>query len=523
MTTYATVGLQRIQTYLARSRSLWGRRGASEELVQLTALPEKSSPDHPADTELTVTEILGCHPGVEINPEGLDIDGVVSLRSKADAATDAEQEEQQVVAAADALATKIRERLPGVTIKTSHIQSDKSYAELSRNLDSWSSKTWHPLATEFPAARLCDECRLDPAAGIFKDRDKKELRLCNDCSSRLGGEDRWRKRTLTSHREAADRTGDIPTRFTTEGWLLRRLRTSSGYEELTFSEHFEDLGQIGALQPDGAQGGNQLRGRTHEGNHTALIFADGNGMGGLFKSLLTDAAENATDGDSTKDVREVSRAIKQGTSDALLEATKKILTSGETVCPVVPHINGGDDVLVSVTAPRAWRFLTNFLDTLKGSLTELSENHDHALSMSAGMVICKAEYPFANQVELAEALMRNAKSAVHGKDWSFAWLDVTHDGLDPNTHDPWTLDRLNSCQETLGHLRSGMTAHGEAALVRVLAADPHSRGTLLDHLSHRMPEVNTLLRLLDVTDPKGITGEQTTLINDLISIGRWWR
>ncbi|RLP10059.1 Cas10/Cmr2 second palm domain-containing protein [Propionibacterium australiense] len=519
MTTYATVGLQRIQTYLARSRSLWGRRGASEELVQLTALPEKSSPDRPADTELTVTKILGCHPGVEINPEGLDIDGVVSLCSKPGAATDA----KQVVEAATALAAKIRERLPGVTIKISHIQSDKSYAELSRNLDSWSSMTWYPLATEFPAARLCDECRLDPAAGIFKDHDDKELRLCNDCSSHHGAEDRWRKRTLTSHSKADDRTGDIPTRFTTEGWLLRRLRAAPEYEGLTFSEHFEDLGQLGALQPDNTRGGNQLRGRTHEGNHTALIFADGNGMGALFNDLLTNAADHAGDGDSTKDVREVSKTIKKGTSEALLEATKQILASGEKVCPVVPHINGGDDVLVSVTAPRAWRFLRSFLDILKGSLTELSEKHGQPLSMSAGMVICKAEYPFANQVELAEVLMRNAKSAVHGKDWSFAWLDVTHDGLDPNTHDPWTLDRLSRCEKALRHLRSDMTAHGETALVRALAGDRDSRGTLLDHLTCRMPEVKTLLRLLHVSDPKGITDEQTTLINDLISIGRWWR
>ena len=77
MTTYATVGVGRIQTYLARSRHLWGRRGASEELVRLTVVPgsPQAKADAIPDAELVVQQVLDLFPNAGINDEGLDIDG----------------------------------------------------------------------------------------------------------------------------------------------------------------------------------------------------------------------------------------------------------------------------------------------------------------------------------------------------------------------------------------------------------------------------------------------------------------
>lgn len=512
MTTYATVGVQRIQTYLARSRHLWGRRGASEELVRLTTLPGNSQQTGIPDDELAVKRVLDNNPGVQLNPEGLDIDGVVSLRSAPDAL------EQQVDQAADALARAIREQLPGVTVTTSRVTSDANYAELSLERDSWDyRKTWYPLATEFPAVRLCDECRMDPASVTCPEHDKKVLRLCNDCASRHGGNDRWR-RNLDKHIRPAGAAKSYPSRFTAEGWLLRELRSCPGHEKLGFSEDFEALGQVGPMNGDG-----ELRRRTHEGNHVALIFADGNGMGALFNRLLKDAAKNGGDGDSTKHVRCISKRIKQATADALLTATKAVMTATESICPVVPHINGGDDVLVSVTAPRAWAFLQEFLAALRTSFEALEMECGHGLSMSASMAISKAEYPFPNQVELAETLMRRAKSAVHGQGWNIAWLDITHDGLAPDTHRPWLLDELADRTDAITCLRGIMTAHGEAALTGALAGDPGSRGLRLAHLARRMDDVGDLLELLHVSDPREITDDEVALIRDLTSIGRWWR
>ncbi len=530
MTTYATVGVGRIQTYLARSRHLWGRRGASEELVRLTVVPgsPQAKADAIPDAQLVVQQILDLFPNAEINKEGLDIDGVVSLRAKNGDADSA----HQVQAAVQELALAIRDRLPGLTITVRHITSDARYAELltpnARGL--WASETWYPLTDEVPVVRLCDECRFSVAVRQVKDHEVR-LKLCDDCARRHGGKDRWRKSTMARGTKKRTQASDeravgaasaamqddeaYPSRFTAESWLLRRLNQRRT-KELMPSEDFEELGQI--LRPKDE--GSELRGRTHEGNHIALIFADGNGMGGLFDALMARAAQE-TEADSTKRVRDVSKRIKKATSEALLTATKSILFDSDTICPVVPHINGGDDVLVSVTADRAWEFLKAFLDELSGGFQGLGTQQP--LSMSAGMVICKAEYPLANQSELAEELMRRAKSHVFGQGWSFAWLDVTHDGPEVGAHGVWTVDELSLRTRAIEHLRGAMAAHGESALGAALAADAASRATKLAHLARRMEVVSEFLRLVGVGDPVAINAEQVARIHDIQSIGRWWR
>lgn len=530
MTTYATVGVGRIQTYLARSRHLWGRRGASEELVRLTVVPgsPQAKADAIPDAELVVQQVLDLFPNAGINDEGLDIDGVVSLRAKNGDTESA----HQVQAAAQELALAIRDRLPGLTITVRHITSDARYAELltPKSKGLWASETWYPLTDEVPVVRLCDECRFSVAVSEVKDHEVR-LKLCDDCARRHGGKDRWRKSTMTRGTKKRTQTSDeqavgaasparqddeaYPSRFTAESWLLRRLNEGRT-KMLMPSEDFEELGQVERPKDEESE----LRGRTHEGNHIALIFADGNGMGGLFDALMASAAQE-TEADSTKRVRDVSKEIKKATSEALLTATKSILFDSDTVCPVVPHINGGDDVLVSVTADRAWEFLNTFLNALSGGFQGLG-TQQRPLSMSAGMVICKAEYPLANQSELAEELMRRAKSRVFGQGWSFAWLDVTHDGPEAGAHGVWTLDELRQRTPAIEHLRGAMAAHGESALGAVLTADSQSRATKLAHLARRMQVVSEFLRLVGV-DPVDITDEQVARIHDIQSIGRWWR
>ena len=61
------------------------------------------------------------------------------------------------------------------------------------------------------------------------------------------------------------------------------------------------------------------------------------------------------------------------------------------------------------------RQIVKFLDSIQGP-TRLIEK----VSFSAGMVICKLAYPIGDQVELATTLLRTAKEAVRGEDWSFA-------------------------------------------------------------------------------------------------------
>jgi len=139
------------------------------------------------------------------------------------------------------------------------------------------------------------------------------------------------------------------------------------------------------------------------------------------------------------------------------------------------------------------------------------------------MVICKAEYPLGNQVELAEGLLARAKASVRGDGWSFTWVDVTADGADLDSHRAWRSEQLVERQAAIAHLRGVMSAHGESALGSVLAADPASRGLQLAHLSRRMEGVAGFLELVGLHDPNTITDEQVALIKEMQSIGRWWR
>ena len=150
--TYATVGVDRIQIYLGRSRHLWGRRGASEELVRLTTLPGSPGAEGLSEDELVVAQILKRYPHVQVNQEGLDIDGVVSLESTYDGFS------YEIVQAAEALAKAIRDRLPALTVTTRSITSAEPYVKLidTSQYATWTTQTWYPLANEYPPVRPCD-------------------------------------------------------------------------------------------------------------------------------------------------------------------------------------------------------------------------------------------------------------------------------------------------------------------------------------------------------------------------------
>lgn len=514
--TYATVGVDRIQIYLGRSRHLWGRRGASEELVRLTTLPGSPGAEGLSEDELVVAQILKRYPHVQVNQEGLDIDGVVSLESTYDGFS------YEIVQAAEALAKAIRDRLPALTVTTRSITSAEPYVKLidTSQYATWTTQTWYPLANEYPPVRPCDECNISPATRTFQQvtgaTGAEALRLCSDCFTRWGRSDRWRNRTLAAAPIHSDDKRRYPSRFTSETWLLRRLAEAGEGDALKFVQDFETLGNQTRPASDGEAPA--LRGRTHQGNHTALVFADGNGMGGLFSKAIAEAAA----GNTTEPVRGRSKAIKQATADALLAATQSILYPTDEYCPVIPHVFGGDDLLVSVAADRAWQFLVEFMTSLRGDGAS-GPFPDLGVSMSAAMVICKAEYPLGNQVELAEGLLARAKASVRGDGWSFTWVDVTADGADLDSHRAWRSEQLVERQAAIAHLRGVMSAHGESALGSVLAADPASRGLQLAHLSRRMEGVAGFLELVGLHDPNTITDEQVALIEEMQSIGRWWR
>lgn len=579
MQAYATVGMTRIQSYLARSRHLWGRRGASERLAEATYLPKdkdsNSSKEHP---DCLVDKVLANHKNVKINEEGLDIDGVVSLRTKNGGSVD------DVKKAADELANAIARENPGITLTVSWTPNptDKPYACLVAaqfDLNHWEKETRYPAASEFPLFRPCDECGIDPATRKLTTPDG-QMRLCQDCAGRISDGD-----TNRTQRERTLGNIEEPKKFSVEWKFLDRLirdknekldldndsdteeakkQRATLRQELAVDD-FKDLARIGASNDretrESEQSNKSLPNKnsenaghshTFDDNHVALIFADGNGIGGLFQKLADDAAKDG----STGEMRKVSAAMKDATNDALLTTTKVVMGFDEAKnnwkekqCPVVPHIVGGDDILVSVSANYAWKFLFTFLEKMRTNWSKVEDVPDSNLSLSAGMVICKAGYPFGNQVELAEKLLKRAKTEVRGQDWSFTWLDLSYDGDDVSTHHVWRLEenqnfspvaedskdsnsvtnQTNWC-EALKIAYSEMTAHSRSQL-RLILAHKENRCANLKHFANRMPEVEKFLaecggipkEKTEKEEVTIITDEQAKQIDDLIAMGRWWR
>lgn len=503
MTTYVSVALGRIQSHLSRSRHLWGRRGASEEIIRLTMMPQTAH-ELGLSREPLVCEVLAWS-GVYINPEGADIDGVISL--KADDETTGRD-------AGFHLARQMKRRLPActVTVQWATAAPGESYATLLSlaTADRWQSVTFQPASYEFPLVRTCDECRVSPASHLPERRfpDATSLELCEDCFVRL--EHAERRTPTVADWTVVNRTRSYPNRFCSEWWLLDRLnRSRPAGEQLRGSK---DLGELGELIRPVVEGHT----RTHRDNHTALVAADGNGLGAIFDALRVQAAAQG----STDVLVAMSQAIKQALSEAVEVATRAILSDEDRICPAVVHIMGGDDLLVSLPGERCWEFLGSLLNSFRG-LTPAPPDGLSSATMSAGMVICRAEIPIGNQVTIANHLLAEAKRHVAGEGWSFAWLDLTQDGPD-GSHPVWTLDDLDGRRAAIEHLRL-MTPNSSRAMLACLSGeDQTAKAQKLAHLASRMPETAEFLGLLGIKPPE-LSAAQSQTIIDIASIGRWWR
>ena len=108
MTCFASIGVSQIQGYLARSRRLWGRRGASDMLAYLTDTTGAADRIEERSFE-TAGEILQGFPGVTVNDEAVDVDSVLNIRG---------EDPGEVRKAAEALALNIKLHLPAAHVHT---------------------------------------------------------------------------------------------------------------------------------------------------------------------------------------------------------------------------------------------------------------------------------------------------------------------------------------------------------------------------------------------------------------------
>lgn len=400
MTVFLDVGAKRIQAYLARTPRLRGRRGASALLDR--------------ERLLAWTEHAWA-PHARINPAGKHTDGLLSLEL-----LDPEPPDAAVGALIADIAGLLQRLAPGAEWDVytrrapdyRQAMHDGAAAERAgHDLLPGSAARYLPLpaaAAEIPVIRFCDTCGLD-AAVVQTDRvdpDKADpLSICADCSRRFleGG-------YRTDHRNwSLDWQEKIAP-----GGLRAERDLRRGVEDRID----RPIGVVGSFEELAALGSGNA-------NHLCTVFIDGNRFGDLFAALK----------DAGVSLNDLSADLATAVSAALVRATAAVVVDGDERVPVVPHLLGGDDLLASVTADRAWDFVLAFLTDYHARTAELARHYGERAervieppTASAGMVFAHVKRPFADCLDLAEDALRRAKSRHRAERPAACWLDITADG-----------------------------------------------------------------------------------------------
>lgn len=477
MTVYLDIGAKRIQAYLARTPKLKGRRGASALL------------DH-ADLVRATESAWQGH--AQLNREGKQTDGVLSLQFAHSDVTDAVVDE--VVARSAAFLQRLAPgaeweiRVRRAETYRAALRASEAADRAGQELLAAGEQRLVPVpaaASEVPVVRFCEYCGVDPA--VLRRRvepgSKDETALCADCSCRLG---EGGNRTDRRNWGARTAPGGLGAEKALVAGVSQRLDRS-----LRIVAEFADLAALG-------------RG---DANHLCTVFVDGNRFGDLFASLK----------DTDVSLHDLSTQLATAVTDALVAATAHVTTNADQSLPVVPHLIGGDDLLATVTADRAWDFTLAFLDDYHRRTADLAAHYSSLTgrpvptpTASAGLVFAHTAFPFASALDLAEEALRRAKTARRALEPAVCWVDVTEDGPAlPDDRTAPTVTALEAGRAVLDAL-TRLPASGLAQLARV--ADQPDR---VADLAHRLNRADVLL-------PFALPGAPAPL-RDALVLGRWWQ
>jgi hypothetical protein len=435
---YVDVGARSIQHYISRTPRLKGQRGASAWLSDATS--------HGAvEAFLEASESARRH-GAEVNPEAGEADGIVSVRFPAE-----HDPEAAAAEIASGITAYLRLALPSIELDALW-GTGASYLEAYRDgmKDQRADpplRDFPPLG-DFPPLVTCAECRADPAIDVIGIHDDENVPVCLDCLSRY--EDRYRKPGL-ARRSPEDHGQIAGLRVYREEC---RVATALGRHPVAGTvQDFTELASLG--------------GEDTNRNHVATMYADGNLIGAFFDRVI------AYDDPDLK--ARISAGVSAATRTALREAVRAIADSDLTVrLPVIPHVVGGDDLIVTLTADRAWPFTLAYLREFARAVSAIEGLPAGLLeplppSASAGLVFAHAKFPFRRAAELAANQLRAAKKQFLGTEPAVAWLDVTRDGEQaPTWQRPWRLADLVGLSDALRALRAEIAPSGLATLTRLV-------------------------------------------------------
>jgi hypothetical protein len=467
MPEYLDAGVVRIQSYIARTPDLSLRRGASWLITRATG----------ADAVDAWIGDAGLQ-RVARNPEAGHADGVVALT-----VPDGTAENH-----ATRLLLHLRRSVPGADLQASWGQA-ATYLEFRGTppRDDRSLRAL-PTVTDFPLAETCESCRVD-ARG-------RATEMCADCAARDAVAGHRRDGRRAAGDEAADREPDA---LGTERLVIDAVSQALG-------RRLRSVGDMGELARLGEESGNR--------NHVATVALDGNGMGGFFAALSKHEDPGIK--------KRVSPEISAATRNALIAAARSVTVDTDRFLPVIPHVLGGDDVVVSVTADRAWPFTRAYLAEFSAAMGAAAERlelsgplRERLPSMSAGLVFAHSKFPYARAVRLADDSLHQAKRDTGGAKPAVSWLDVTADGEAlPGWRITKTMDALNRQADSITTL-AAISRSGRQALARLLArgSDEEAEAAALSWARRNGHRV--VVRLLE-----------TSSVNDvrnLVALTRWWR
>ncbi|MFC4627996.1 hypothetical protein ACFO6V_07120 [Promicromonospora alba] len=487
---YVDTAVVRIQQYLSRTPTLRGYRSGSAAIKAATAA---------AVVDPVVAGLA------EVNPEAGEADGVVSVWFAASSPPDPAADEAMVRQVQDRLLTHLREHLPAAHLTSVHGYGENYleavHQQIKARRAAGEARVDLPPVFEFQAVTRCDVCHTDPAVRWHRVMGDRQ-RLCQDCTVRNVSLAQTRK-------QPTDPDPDLAR--TAEQELRHRLDEdrAPGAGLADPPDTFDELARLGSSGS----------GR----NHLATVFADGNAVGAFFDALAT-----ATDPQMQSRKKKVSADLNEATQQALAQATGAVL-GDRNILSVVPHVAGGDDLMVTLPAEHAWRFtltyLSAFAEWMDVAASDLLDtvNAGRAIplapiSASAGIVISDSSYPFTLVVDAAARMLRQAKRHTRGRTPAVQWLDITTDGHDP-AHEPADLAQLRVAAPHLDRLAGVPQAHRNAVGVAHTQAGALTAHTVARRVGDHRLAIEAFLPAganLDQPEPAGMP------LPTALNLVRWW-
>lgn len=141
--------------------------------------------------------------------------------------------------------------------------------------------------------------------------------------------------------------------------------------------------------------------------YVAYIVADGDGMGAVFGDCDKEQAK-ALSG-------EMDRVLRQALAEPIRQFMRNPAANRDPqFVPSLPLILGGDDLFALVPAPWALDIAQRLCRTFQSKMTEFAQGQgiQREITMTAAVVICKANYPYYLARQIGEERLSAAKRMV---------------------------------------------------------------------------------------------------------------